>query len=392
MESNKKLDELKNLEKNIAYLQNENRGLKKELGETVPALNREFNEARRKLQQLETENQNLKAESRKSKDEILEREKTISSLKSDFDALQTKMRNKENELGKILKRLEENDLQMKGLEQQNFTRKNELQELTLKLQKAKALAKSKEEEAAQKEKMIARLKSDLEEKGNQVLRLEADIRKLKLNLGEQEGLIRELNTRIEKATRENQQLKSKLDDADDSSRLNNQSHHEALSELERLKRQLQEKGRECENIRSDLKESKALVSELEDGYLNLKIEYQEIIKQRDLERNKVYDENQRLQFIAQDRLTEIEKKSWENEKLMLKIALAYLELGRLANMKDSISQHSQLHTPDSRYTSSRAGESVSQRFPKVFEPSRERKHSSQTSNQVSRPLNYSELI
>jgi hypothetical protein len=38
--------------------------------------------------------------------------------------------------------------------------------LTLKLQKAKALAKSKEEEAAQKEKMIARLKSDLEEKGN----------------------------------------------------------------------------------------------------------------------------------------------------------------------------------------------------------------------------------
>jgi len=50
MESNKKLDELKNLEKNIAYLQNENRGLKKELGETVPALNRELNEARRKLQ------------------------------------------------------------------------------------------------------------------------------------------------------------------------------------------------------------------------------------------------------------------------------------------------------------------------------------------------------
>jgi len=37
--------------------------------------------------------------------------------------------------------------------------------LTLKLQKAEALAKSKEDEAAQKEEMIARFKPDLEEKG-----------------------------------------------------------------------------------------------------------------------------------------------------------------------------------------------------------------------------------
>lgn len=63
---------------------------------------------------------------------------------------------------------------------------------------------------------------------------------------------------------------------------------------------------------------------------------------RDLERDRVYDENQRLQFISQDRLTEIEKKSWENEKLMLKIALAYLELGRLASKKESVALTSQI--------------------------------------------------
>ena len=43
-----------------------------------------------------------------------------------------------------------------------------------------------------------------------------------------------------------------------------------------------------------------------------------------------------------DRLQEIEKKSWENERLLLKIALAYAEIDRLSSHKSGLLRTSKI--------------------------------------------------
>ena len=52
------------------------------------------------------------------------------------------------------------------------------------------------------------------------------------------------------------------------------------------------------------------------------------------ERDELYDEIHRLESLSTERLKEIEKKSHNSGKLMIKLALAYAELERNINAKE----------------------------------------------------------
>ena len=57
-------------------------------------------------------------------------------------------------------------------------------------------------------------------------------------------------------------------------------------------------------------------------------EAEEILGRWVEERNRLLQENQRLESINRDKTVENDKKAYENSKLMIKLALAYSELDR----------------------------------------------------------------
>lgn len=74
---------------------------------------------------------------------------------------------------------------------------------------------------------------------------------------------------------------------------------------------------------------KAKVRSLESEIILITEESQAIIQEWNRERQRISEENARLQAISQDRLVEIERKSAENGKLLLRLAMAYAEVERL---------------------------------------------------------------
>jgi len=63
------------------------------------------------------------------------------------------------------------------------------------------------------------------------------------------------------------------------------------------------------------------------------MECKRIIENWDRERHHILEENQKLEYISEDTKREIEKKNWQNEKLLIKLALCYAELDRLSKNK-----------------------------------------------------------
>ena len=72
---------------------------------------------------------------------------------------------------------------------------------------------------------------------------------------------------------------------------------------------------------------------LDSAYKQLELESKQIVDDWTKERQKFLETNQRLDFVNKDRLKDIEKKSWENGKLLIKLAIAYAELERIAKFK-----------------------------------------------------------
>ena len=60
-------------------------------------------------------------------------------------------------------------------------------------------------------------------------------------------------------------------------------------------------------------------------------EFKLIIKGLVDEVNRFKSENLRLESICKDRLLEIEDKSYQNSKLLIRVALAYAEIDRLSS-------------------------------------------------------------
>ena len=85
----------------------------------------------------------------------------------------------------------------------------------------------------------------------------------------------------------------------------------------------------AEGYKSDIEALRKRIIELEAMYHSIEVESKQIIDTWSKERERILEDNQRLEFIARDRLSDIEQKSYENGKLLIKIALAYAELDRI---------------------------------------------------------------
>jgi chromosome segregation ATPase len=103
------------------------------------------------------------------------------------------------------------------------------------------------------------------------------------------------------------------------------------SDLESQKRELETKTRQISDLESKQEEYLRRIRALEQEVTFITEESQSIIKEFSIEREKLKMENDRLESICIDRLMEIERKSFELGKLLIRLALVYAELERVTS-------------------------------------------------------------
>ena len=154
-----------------------------------------------------------------------------------------------------------------------------------------------------RDERAAKLKAE-----NESSRLNSDLKRLRL---EHESLAREADLRSQKIT----ELESEL--------------RHVRSELESQKRDIEAKGRRISELDSKQEELLRRIKALEQEVTFITEESQSIIREFSIEREKLKVENDRLESICIDRLMEIERKSFELGKLLIRLALVYAELERV---------------------------------------------------------------
>src|SRR3990167_10818971 len=92
------------------------------------------------------------------------------------------------------------------------------------------------------------------------------------------------------------------------------------SDNESLHRSLESSKAQIEDLRKLVEQLKVQVRTLESEVILITEESQSIIQEWNRVRQRIIEENSRLQAVSQDRLIEIERKSSENGKLMLRVA------------------------------------------------------------------------
>lgn len=113
----------------------------------------------------------------------------------------------------------------------------------------------------------------------------------------------------------------KLEVSDKESKL-----HQSELDIERYLRKIAQLEKDCEDFKTRLRNK-------ESQYLELENESRRLLSTIDNEKARLLEENQRMGFILDDRLKEIEQKSWLNEKLLMRNALFCIELDRLHKKK-----------------------------------------------------------
>ena len=187
---------------------------------------------------------------------------------------------------------------------------------------------------------VQRLSTSLELKNQQILSLEQKIEKLIFEQNQLESETRRLESTIKKL-KYDLEAKQGENEALKSSKM---ISLEKIKKFEKLQIELEREVREARIERSnqlakggshgnDEEKLRARIRQLESDYQNLEAESQDLIRGIIKQRDEVMEENIKLGLVAGDRLREIEKKSWDNEKLLLKVALCYAELDRLTRGK-----------------------------------------------------------
>ena len=254
----------------------------------------------------------------------------------------------EVENSKLTKMIENSRKALKELESDNQQRGDELRALQGSLQAEKR-----------------QLTIEIEKIQNHKIRLETSIKGLE---GDREKLREQLRAAeldLKAKIAENENLARRLKSSESAiSGLQGDIKHLNEHKLIPLEQQISSKNREIDNLTSELSKLKMDLNRLKtdkshlegdnqhlentiqrlktaqnglnaeidswrEKYKKLEKESREIINKWSREREKIFEENQKLQFIASDRLAEIEKKSWENEKLLMRLGLVYAELERL---------------------------------------------------------------
>ena len=163
--------------------------------------------------------------------------------------------------------------------------------------------------------------------------------------------IEENNSKIAKHKQEELNLLKKIEDLE-----SELDKYQILTEKLKIEKNeiqfnLESETKKSQRLTQSLEESKSKVNDLEqivaklkdhltalkksNQTVNLRLrqveeECRNIISKWSKEREKILEDNQRLEYISRERLAEVEKKSYENGKLLIKLCLAYAELERLS--------------------------------------------------------------
>jgi hypothetical protein len=178
------------------------------------------------------------------------------------------------------------------------------------------------------EAKILRNVEEIKSLSNKVEDLNSLINQFQTRIDGLEKLKRELSFEIDGLKQEKEDLKFELKSA-------TQKVERLTSKNTKLQDRIEELTTLNKNYMDEIEALKRKLLELENTFTKLELEYKQIIDNWTIEREKILEENQRLQFISRDRLQDIEKKSWENGRLLMKVALAYAELDRLSKFREA---------------------------------------------------------
>ena len=279
---------------NIRQIELENAEKVEKFEIQISEISANLTESRQFGDDLSSENDELKAIIESKSQAIASAEQTNQNLTLLLDELKTTLTASEDEIkaSKIL------------IREQELAMRHQEAEMSSKMAKIEKL-----------EKELKSTTSSLEHEKSQVDALGTQI-ELKTTK------IRELEFKLDTLTREKTDLSFEL-----------QSSKETTSTLQDLIQRLEATQLTLQTDQKDkndeIEKLKKRIKEMENQFDQLELEYKRIIEDWTRERQRIHEENQRLEFISRDRLQEVEKKSYENGRLLIRLAMAYAELDRI---------------------------------------------------------------
>jgi chromosome segregation ATPase len=250
--------------------------------------------------------------------------------KNGLESLISKLRmnesNLNNQLQHIQKDIAQKSAQIEDLNARLSNKESEYQKLSSEFRQLKSVVINLQSERDHLIAKIERYDGDMNHLREQNSALDQELRKSRNDMEALQRNLIEIKSRLDSSEAQNKKLveqRTKMD----------RELSEKSRELDEINGQCQILQREKMSIQGELDLVKQRIDDWKERYQRLEIESKEIIDKLNKERDRMFEKNQRLEFIASDRLQEIEKKSWENEKLLLRIGLAYAELNRLFDHK-----------------------------------------------------------
>ena len=343
---------------------------------TLAEVREQAHSERRRREEVEARLRGLLDEVEKQKSRLGKFEVLNANLKEMTQAMKTSREERHKSNSALTEKIQILELENSGLKAQVESKTKALKELR-RQGKARKIEKESqienlEKSKIQSERQIVELENDIEVLRSKFEGYEermesqrAQIEKLTRTKFELKAQILELNTVKENTSRENKHLiesnkiykdknltltekiqkfenwqKSKSNSSQDNLRLieelkaiiknlelENQEFEQKISKVRQERKSLE---LETINLRRMCEELSAENSLCKQQVEECKL----IIREWDEERKRYLEKNQRLEILSRDRLTELEKKTHSNSKLMFRLCLAYAELDRLLSFSE----------------------------------------------------------
>lgn len=322
----------------------------------------QFMESSQKIERFEFNSINkieqLEAASGKSQEELKLLRLKVSELEALLESKTKVLRSVKEECEELNSEIE----QLRNKYKSKVASKDtEIEECQRRIEKLRGLGEEKDEKVMDLTELKNNYAQDLERVSaelrdssetikilkSQKIEIQAEIKVLKVKMMNFEGSIVELTESLRDTrdkngayVQENQVLRTKLEQKN-SQNSTNQSNLDSIKVTLEAQTKLYDtlemkyKTVVTENEGGRVKQQQDYQNllkkyqQLQKDYVDLENESKSIIESWDKERSSILEDNQRLDLISSDRLKELEKKSWLNEKLLIKLALCYAELERM---------------------------------------------------------------
>ena len=313
--------EIKNLNRKIFTLENlANSG-------SLSSTKNEHKELKNENQIILKENRDLLESIRRQQNEIKELEKTTKIVGEEIEEKKDFIKEIESQNKRVTQMYERQCQEMNILTDSHY---EELQ----KNRKIQAKLIELEKDLREVHRQLSSHKSD-----NKALLKELEI--LSKNVTENEGSKFELedeksqlSNKVERLELQNKRLVNQIEEQNSQMRTSTSRSKIQNEDLETLKLKISKMQTEKEEIQNQLHEVKKELGQFRLNYNHLEDESKVIVKKWNREREQIMMENEKLEMVASDRLSELETKSWQNGRLLIKLSLCYAELERLIRFRD----------------------------------------------------------